>query len=765
MDPHSLLEGRSRPSYYHSPLLTPVSRPASGATSSSMPITTLDLPTKEAWADFDVLVPSTADVEVKSPIPARPFASPTGNNPNLFDFASFDEPAVPPASSRSPPPPLRSETPGDFDFGDREYRDTLLNEADDHDEPDDDILGDLARPVESVVRRPSPATNVSASSSNGRTRQPVNERASPPPHIVGQIVEMGFSPQEAREALAATDTGVDVQAALDALLDGAQPSSTSPNRNARRPENARRDREEGLDHPRRPRAGPSRPPAVPAASASSDPGSSTALSPAQLKEQADKVLLHASEIGMNVFNRANAFWSQGKAQLQKVYDDRKVVSAPDGSEPRNRPNARPRWATTSPLEDGLDSSRSRFRDEIEQPEEGLPRPPLRTTKQLSEPQGLWSNQTFLIPNEPVTYVSPNRRRSAREPERPANPSTTLASAPENLFATHAPRHPSPPSLRKRALVGTPTSTLSASKSHRVKGTESYKLGRFAEAESAYTSAISLLPSNHLALVPLLNNRAAARLKVGDHAGAVADCGAVIGIIGEGFHPAKEEAIPPLEDGEVINLEDGFVRALHRRAEAYESTEKWSKARDDWEKLTTVDWPAGVRIRQEAMRGAARCRKMLSGDSGEVVTVQISRPQGASKPKHQPKSASLSRPTPPSDAVNRLRTANDTQEAEDLERIEIKDAVDAKLVAWKGGKENNLRALIASLDTVLWPELGWQTIGMSELITPGQVKIRYMKAIGRVHPDKLSSMNTTLEQRMIANGVFGALNEAWNTFKP
>lgn len=30
--------------------------------------------------------------------------------------------------------------------------------------------------------------------------------------------------------------------------------------------------------------------------------------------------------------------------------------------------------------------------------------------------------------------------------------------------------------------------------------------------------------------------------------------------------------------------------------------------------------------------------------------------------------------------------------------------------------------------------------------------------------QLNANNTTLEQRMIANGVFGALNDAWNAFK-
>ena len=43
---------------------------------------------------------------------------------------------------------------------------------------------------------------------------------------------------------------------------------------------------------------------------------------------------------------------------------------------------------------------------------------------------------------------------------------------------------------------------------------------------------------------------------------------------------------------------------------------------------------------------------------------------------------------------------------------------------------------ASLDTVLWPELGWQKVGMHELVTPAQVKIRYTKAIAKLHPDKV-----------------------------
>ena len=41
--------------------------------------------------------------------------------------------------------------------------------------------------------------------------------------------------------------------------------------------------------------------------------------------------------------------------------------------------------------------------------------------------------------------------------------------------------------------------------------------------------------------------------------------------------------------------------------------------------------------------------------------------------------------------------------------------------WSDGKERNIRALICSLDTVLWEgEDRWKPIGMHELIQPNQV---------------------------------------------
>ena len=89
-----------------------------------------------------------------------------------------------------------------------------------------------------------------------------------------------------------------------------------------------------------------------------------------------------------------------------------------------------------------------------------------------------------------------------------------------------------------------------------------------------------------------------------------------------------------------------------------------------------------------------------------------------------------------EAVSRLRQANQAAERADEEKFALAESVDAKISTWKSGKQDNLRALLGSLDSVLWPEAGWKKIGLSELVLPNKVKIQYMKGISKVHPDKV-----------------------------
>lgn len=63
----------------------------------------------------------------------------------------------------------------------------------------------------------------------------------------------------------------------------------------------------------------------------------------------------------------------------------------------------------------------------------------------------------------------------------------------------------------------------------------------------------------------------------------------------------------------------------------------------------------------------------------------------------------------------------------------------QLLEWTEGKERNIRALLSTLHTVLWDgESRWAPVGMADLVTPGQVKKQYRRAVLVVHPDKVSA---------------------------
>ena len=78
-------------------------------------------------------------------------------------------------------------------------------------------------------------------------------------------------------------------------------------------------------------------------------------------------------------------------------------------------------------------------------------------------------------------------------------------------------------------------------------------------------------------------------------------------------------------------------------------------------------------------------------------------------------------------------------------------------------QDNIRALLATLHTVLWEGSGWVQPGMSDLVETGRVKKIYMKANLVVHPDKVRQKGGTLEQIVVADMAFDALKTAWGKF--
>lgn len=457
----------------------------------------------------------------------------------------------------------------------------------------------------------------------------------------------------------------------------------------------------------------------------------------------DKILAHATEIGSNLFSRANAFWKQGKEQMQKVYDEASKGSATPPSD------SLPKWMQSAPETEPVPPRRaertpqSGFRDASDDesssipqsaPREGKPSKPNAPT-QRSAPSVVPPRKDDLVSmfsDDAPIYVSPHRRR-------PGQASTSARASPRPIPAP-APAVAAAPPPRVIQVDSVSSSTLSSCTASRTKGTEKFKLGQFAEAGAAYTMAITCLPPDHALLIALYTNRAASRLKTGNSGGAAGDCTSALRIMGmsEDLGGIRDLELAVLDGAGVgsigkLELREQAIKAIQRRAAAFEVMERWERARGDWEKLAGLAWASG-KAREEAVRSAGRCRKMVVGGTEGGSVNSDAAP--ASKPKLKSKAPARREIQPSGEAVQKLQEASAAQEAEDSLKADLKDSVDARIMAWKGGKENNLRALIASLENVLWPDLGWVKVGMHELVTPSQVKVRYTKAIAKVHPDKV-----------------------------
>jgi len=100
----------------------------------------------------------------------------------------------------------------------------------------------------------------------------------------------------------------------------------------------------------------------------------------------------------------------------------------------------------------------------------------------------------------------------------------------------------------------------------------------------------------------------------------------------------------------------------------------------------------------------------------------------------------------------------------MRKVEAAKSMDPdrlKIAEWTEGKKGNLRALLCTLHTVLWPEADrWQRCEMHQLVTAADVKKAYRKACLAVHPDKQAG--TANEN--IAKLIFMELNNAWSTFE-
>ncbi|KAF6776300.1 hypothetical protein AHF37_04469 [Paragonimus kellicotti] len=93
-----------------------------------------------------------------------------------------------------------------------------------------------------------------------------------------------------------------------------------------------------------------------------------------------------------------------------------------------------------------------------------------------------------------------------------------------------------------------------------------------------------------------------------------------------------------------------------------------------------------------------------------------------------------------DNLNQPRTVNQMRR-EQLAKTTDPDQL--KVEDWAQGKDRNLRALLCSLPAILWDGVRWKPVGITDLLTPEQVKRQYRNAARAVHPDRVRTLSLIL----------------------
>lgn len=115
------------------------------------------------------------------------------------------------------------------------------------------------------------------------------------------------------------------------------------------------------------------------------------------------------------------------------------------------------------------------------------------------------------------------------------------------------------------------------------------------------------------------------------------------------------------------------------------------------------------------------------------------------------------------AVLEVREREAKKAASDAEEDEVRKRMEPKIKAWseEHGKRKQLRALLASLHTILWPGANWKQLTIGDLLDDGKVKRAFFMASRVVHPDKTGDLDA--EKRFLAKRVFDALSQAKTEF--
>ena len=115
------------------------------------------------------------------------------------------------------------------------------------------------------------------------------------------------------------------------------------------------------------------------------------------------------------------------------------------------------------------------------------------------------------------------------------------------------------------------------------------------------------------------------------------------------------------------------------------------------------------------------------------------------------------------ALQEVREREEKKKKDEEEEDVVRKQLEPKIKVWseEHGKKKQLRALLASLHTILWPGAKWKPISIGDILDDGKVKRFFHKATLVVHPDKTHHLPP--DQRFLAKRIFDALCQAKTEF--
>lgn len=276
-----------------------------------------------------------------------------------------------------------------------------------------------------------------------------------------------------------------------------------------------------------------------------------------------------------------------------------------------------------------------------------------------------------------------------------------------------------------------------------KGAQAFSRGDFNDALEAYTKCLQAIPEKHELRIVITSNLALTAIKLGDYRLAKERCNEGIVLVGESYGDTQWT----INDK---SIKYWYIRLLSRKAESLEHMEQFPEALECYMLLISKHGVTDLKI----MDAKRRVNKIVNPPKPQVKR-QSALPTPAPASKAQ------------SEKVQRIQQQHQKEKQEEQMKFELHDKVHDRMLQWSKGKETNIRALLMSLSDVLPQRLGFpfitnKVITMNDLMLTKKVKINYMKVISSIHPDKLEHLG--VEDKMICQLVFVALNKAWDEFK-